>query len=55
MTDINKKVALKKLEEDYLLNPSNKQYIDDFLEYRCEKYKGDKKLFEEKKQNYILY
>ena len=49
MTDIKNKVTLKQLEEDYLLNPSNKQYINDFLEYRCEKYKDNKELFEAKK------
>lgn len=48
--DIKKNEALKKLEEDYLLNPSYKQYIDDFLEYSCEKYKGDKELYEQKKK-----
>ena len=51
-TDIKKNVALKKLEEDYLLNPLYKQNIDDYLEYKCEKYKDDKNLYEEKKQEF---
>ena len=51
-TDIKKNVALKKLEEDYLLNPLYKQNIDDYLEYKCEKYKDDKNLYDEKKQEF---
>lgn len=51
-TDIKKNVALKKLEEDYLLNLLYKQNIDDYLEYKCEKYKDDKNLYEEKKQEF---